>query len=230
MRVGPCVGSHQAQQWDWRLGEQSPHSLCCLGLKVGAWGGCPSVRVCGEWGVTTGWTLALLEGLAEQHKASVSSPCATGQLAVRVCVPGHSSLSSAVTPSSRLLVWATSSQAGSQTPVCSLELSREEGAAKTPRLGRETGAGGAGLAFPLPGQHRKSTEEAQGLPGCSGETVTGETAAPSSRGQGWREPARQQIPCNSCALHQMMGPEGRRRRRQMRSRGTLCLSGFAPSS
>lgn len=46
---------------------------------------------------------------------------------VRASVTRHCSMSCAVTSSSQLLVWATSSQAGSQAPVCSLELSREDG-------------------------------------------------------------------------------------------------------
>lgn len=74
-------------------------------------------------------------------------------------VPRHSSVSSAVTPSSQLLVWATSFQAGSQTPVCSLELIREKGAAKIPRQsweveGREGPALNSPSLGPLAGTGR----------------------------------------------------------------------------
>lgn len=61
------------------------------------------------------------------------SLCCQGRLGVRACVPRHGPVSSAVTPPSQLLVWATSFQADSQAPMCSLELIREEGTAKIPR-------------------------------------------------------------------------------------------------
>jgi hypothetical protein len=67
----------------------------------------------------------------------VFSLYAAGQLGIRVCMTRHSSVFSEVTPPSQLLVWATSSQAGSQAPVCSLELSREESTAKDPKQGGE---------------------------------------------------------------------------------------------
>lgn len=79
-------------------------------------------------------------------------PGAEGGLGVRACVPRHSSVSSAVTPSSQLLVWVTSFQAGSQAPVCSLELIREEGAAKIPRQSWEAeGRERLALNSPSPG-------------------------------------------------------------------------------
>ena len=59
----------------------------------------------------------------------------------------------ALTPSSRLFVWATPSQAGSQAPVCSLE-PRSQGKAGKPR-------GARGLARELSHPwlvHRKNTE------------------------------------------------------------------------
>lgn len=97
-----------------------------------------------------------------------------------VCVPRHGSVSFAVTPSSQLLVWATSFQAGSQAPVRSLELSWEEGAAKIPGQSWEAeGSEGLALNSPIPGWHGKRTEA---LPGCRGVEHRGrERAAPSSR-------------------------------------------------
>lgn len=49
------------------------------------------------------------------------------------CVSRHGWVPSVVTPSCQLLVWATSSQAGSQAPMCSLELNGGECAAKMPK-------------------------------------------------------------------------------------------------
>lgn len=52
-----------------------------LGWRCGNGGGCPSVRVCGEWGVT-----ALLGGADRVAlRVTVSSLCAAGQLAVGAC-------------------------------------------------------------------------------------------------------------------------------------------------
>lgn len=93
------------------------------------------------------------------------SPCyAVGHLGVHLCVSRQSSVSSVVTPSSRLLVWATSFQEGSQAGSCVLfgtELGTE--AAKTPKQGQEAKGGRkeltVSLSHPWPAQEGQTEVE-----------------------------------------------------------------------
>lgn len=118
----------------------------------------PFVRDCRKWS----WVqhrLLLFQGA--EWVLSVSMSYALGQLGVHLCVSKQGSVSFVVTPSSRLLVWATSFQEGSQAGSCVLfgtELGTE--AAKTPRQGQEAEGGRKELTSysPTLGQPRKARQ------------------------------------------------------------------------
>lgn len=102
----------------------------------------PFVRDCRKWSWVQ-YRLLLFQGAEWVLSVSMSSSYyAVEQLGVHLCVSRQGSVSFVVTPSSRLLVWATSFQEGSQAGSCVLfgtELGTE--AAKTPRQGQEAEGG-----------------------------------------------------------------------------------------
>lgn len=125
----------------------------------------------GGGGVCARWNLAPVS----EGACALPTCC---QAARHVSVPRHSLSSPKVTPclpqpSAPPLVWATSSRAGSQAPVCSQQLSCQAPKAK----GSSRGKCGTGLPLSHP---RRSTE------GSGGSRRQGEGGPLLSGAQGWR--------------------------------------------
>lgn len=147
--------------------------------------------------------------------------CCQGWLGMRACVPRHGSLSSTVTPSSQLLVWATSSQARRQAPVCSLELIWEEVTAKIPRQRWEAeGREGLALNFPNLCQRNKSRRpemraqrHGAGRPLLKGAGIKEEPLA------GWLSRL-----CAAPGLGQMRSPQGKEEITNEKSEAPACQS------
>lgn len=168
--------------------------------------------------MTTGWTLAPLGEAAAQWQnsakcGSVFPVCGWAAGCSRVCAWARLSVlcSHAILPATCLGHFLSGRQPDSR-----VLLGAEQGGRRcqAPKAGLGSRKRELASHSSISGQHRKTTQEARGLPGCRGEMATGETAVPSSRGQGWREPApslQSEILCNSRALCQMMSPAGRRR-------------------
>lgn len=182
-------------------GPQGLVSRGCGGLGVTAVGARPSARS------------EVLRPAAPFPRAARAPGCA------RVC-PG--SVSSAVTPSSQLLVWATSSQASSQAPVCSSE-PRSQGKAVRRREAR--GWPGMLPALAAPG---RSAETRRGQPPPQG----GRDGRGAPRRAGWRLRASSQGRlCASPDFGQMRGLEAKeemKRQRHHLVRGPMWVGGGHP--
>lgn len=141
------------------------------------------------------------------------SLCSQGRLGVRACVPRRGPVSSAVTPPSQLLVWATSSQADSQAPMCALELIREEGTAKIPRPSWEAeGSEGQASSSPSLCQCSKSTEAQGGSRDREGQPLPKGTRIKEKPPQtaGWLLQASNLSRfCATPGFNQRRGPQGK---------------------
>lgn len=145
-----------------------------------------------------------------------------GGLGMRALVPGHGSVSCSVTPSSQRLVWATSSQAGSQAPVRSWE-PRSQG-----RAGQGREARGRQGPLPAPATPARA-KSGSGQPLPPGGRGRGE----APRRAGWQ--LRASSPSGLCATPgsgQMRGlkaKEEMKRQRHCLVRGPVWVGGGHPS-